>query len=189
MARDAGDVEEVVHADEPVDLVDLVLVDPEQRDQPLAQALLEVAGELEPDDLAEAAAADLVLDRLAQVVGLVGDVVVGVAGDAEERVIEDLHPREERLDVVGDHVLERDERLAVADRQEPPQQLLRDLDAGEHLGLLLGVAEHDDQAEREVRDVGERPADAEDERRQRREDLAAEELVELLRARPPSASS
>ena len=86
--------------------------------EPLAEARVELALELEPDDLAEAAAADLVLDRLAEVVGLVGDVVVGVAGDAEEGVVDDLHPREERLEVVGDDVLERDEAAAVADRQD-----------------------------------------------------------------------
>ena len=110
VAGDAGDVEEVVHPDQAVDLVDLVLVDLEQVDQALAQARLEAPGELEPDDLAEAAAADLVLDGLAQVVGLVGDVVVGVAGDPEERVVEDLHAREERLEVVGDDLLERRRR-------------------------------------------------------------------------------
>ena len=72
-----------------------------------------------------------------------------------------------------------DEASAVADRQEPPQQLLRHLDSRHHLGVLLGVAEDDDQAQREVRDVGEGAADAEDERRQRREDLRLEQLVEL----------
>ena len=51
--------------------------------------------DLEADHLAEAAAAHLLLDGLEQVVGLVGDVVVGVAGDPEERVVDDLHPREE----------------------------------------------------------------------------------------------
>ena len=42
--------------------------------------------DLDAHDLAEAAAAQLVLDRLQQVVGLVGDREVGVAGDAEDRV-------------------------------------------------------------------------------------------------------
>ena len=64
-----------------------------------------------PHDLAEAAAAQLVLDRLQQVVGLVGDREVGVAGDAEDVVVDDLHAREQRVEVVGDHVLERDERV------------------------------------------------------------------------------
>ncbi len=179
MARDAGDVEEIVEPDQPLDRVDLHRLGVEEPDQSLHQVIVELAGDLEADHLAEAAAADLVLDRLAEVVGLVGDVVVGVAGDAEERVADDLHPREQRLEVVGDHLLERHERCAVADRQEAAEELLRHLDAREHLGVLLGVAQHDDQAEREVRDVGERPADAEDERGQRREHLPEEEVVDL----------
>ena len=43
-----------------------------------------------------------------------------------------------------------------------------------------GIAKDDEQAQREVGDVGEGPADAEHERRQRREDAAAEEVVDLL---------
>ena len=114
-------------------------------DQLLAQPRLHVRRDLEPDHLAEAAAADLLLDRQQQVVGLVGDVVVGVPGDAEERVVDDLHPREEVVEVGGDHVLERDEGEAVADREEAAQQLLRHLDAGGDLLVLLGVAEQDPQ--------------------------------------------
>ena len=118
-ARDVGDVEEVV--------------EPEQarrRRRPGSSSIRSAstscarrrssmpALDLEPDHLAEAAAADLVLDRLKQVVGLVGDVVVGVAGDPEERVPDDLHAGEERGQVGGDHVLERDEGRPVAERQE-----------------------------------------------------------------------
>ena len=40
--------------------------------------------DLEPHDLAEAPAAQLGLDGLQQVVGLVGDLEVGVARDAED---------------------------------------------------------------------------------------------------------
>ena len=61
----------------------------------LAQRRLHAALDLEAHHLAEAAPAELLLDRLEQVVGLVRDVVVGVARDAEERVVEDLHAREE----------------------------------------------------------------------------------------------
>ena len=68
--------------------------------------------DLEPHDLAEPATAKLLLDRLEHVVGLVGDVVVGVAGDPEEGVVDDLHPREQRREVRRDQVLQRDERRA-----------------------------------------------------------------------------
>ena len=88
-------------------------------------------------------------------------------------------PGEERVEVARDHVLERDEGVAVAERQEAAQELLRDLDAGDDLGVLVGVAEDDPEAQREVRDVGERPAEADHERGQRGVDLLLEEAVEL----------
>ena len=69
---------------------------------------------------------------------------------------------------------------ALADREETPQQLLRDLDAGEDLVVLLGIAEDDDEREREVGDVRERPPTADHERGEDGEDLALEQLVELL---------
>ena len=65
-----------------------------------------------PHDLAEAAAAQLGLDGLEQVVGLVGDLEVGVARDAEHAAVDDLHAREQRVEVGGDDLLERDERVA-----------------------------------------------------------------------------
>ncbi len=68
--------------------------------------------ELDAHDLAEAPAAQLVLDGLQQVGGVVGDLEIGVAGDAEDVVVDDLHPREEHVEVVGDDVLEWHERRA-----------------------------------------------------------------------------
>ena len=57
------------------------------------------ARDLEPDHLAEAPAPELVLDGREQVVGLVGDVEVGVARHPEEAVGDDLHPGEQRVEV------------------------------------------------------------------------------------------
>ena len=74
--------------------------------------------DLDPDDVAEAAAAQLELDRLEQVVRLVRDLEVGVARQPERRALADLHLREERLEEVRDHVLERDEEAARADLDE-----------------------------------------------------------------------
>ena len=75
-----------------------------------------MAVDLEAHDLAEAPPAQLGLDRAQQVVGLVGDVEVGVARDAEEAVVDDLHAGEERVEVGRDELLERDERRALARR-------------------------------------------------------------------------
>ena len=180
VAGDVGDVPEVGEVEQAVDVVDLAVLEPQGLDQLLAQLRVHPGGDLEPHDLAEAAAADLVLDRLQQVVGLVGDGEVGVAGDAEVAVVEHFDAGEEHVEVGGDHLLERHEGLAaLADRQEAAEQLLRHLDPGDDLGAALGIAQQHTEAEREVRDVGERPAEADHQRRQRREDLLVEADVDL----------
>ncbi len=180
VARDVGDVGEVGEVDQPVDVVDLAVLQPQRVDQLLAQLRVHPGGDLQPHDLAEAAAADLVLDRLQQVVRLVGDGEVGVAGDAEVAVVDDLGAGEEHVEVGGDRLLQRHEGLAaLADRQEAAEQLLRHLDPGDDLGAALGIAQKHAEAEREVRDVGEGPAEADHQRRQRREDLLVEAGVDL----------
>jgi hypothetical protein len=83
----------------------ILLGDAERARQRLAQLRAHPRADLDAHDLAEAAAAQLVLDGLEQVVGLVGDLEVGVAGDAEGRPVDDLHPREERVEVLGDQLL------------------------------------------------------------------------------------
>ncbi len=71
-----------------------------------------------------------------EVVGLVLEGEVGVAGDAERPVVLDDHAREERVELRGDHLLERHEARAVGQRQEPGQQR-RHLDPGEALLAVL----------------------------------------------------
>ena len=101
-------------------------------------------GHLDPDDVAEAASPELRLDRLEQIVGVVGHLEVGVARDPEQRLLGDLHPREERGQEVRDHRLEWHEPLAGGDE---PVEPLRHLDAGEPLlGRVRVDGEH---AERE----------------------------------------
>ena len=140
-ADDVPEVGEVEHARR---LVDLLVLDLERRDQLLAQLRAHPLLDLEPDDLAEAAATELLLDRPHHVAGLVGNVVVGVARDSEERLVDHLHPGEQRADVGGDQRVERDQRPTVlADPQEAAEELLRHLDPGEDLVVLVGVVEDD----------------------------------------------
>ena len=72
--------------------------------QRLAQAPAHAGADLDAHDLAEAAPAQLLLDRPQQVVGLVVDGEVGVARDAEDVEVDDLHAREERVEMLGDQV-------------------------------------------------------------------------------------
>ena len=70
--------------------------------------------------------------------------------------------------------------LPVADRHEARQHLLRHLHARERLHVGDRVAHDHAERQREVRDVRERAPEADGQRRQDREDLAPEALVEAL---------
>ena len=179
MPVEANELPQVGQIERPLDVVDLALLEIEPVDQALAQVRLHPGRDLEPYDLAEAAAAELVLDGSDEVVGLVRDREVGVARDPERRAVQDLHAREELTEMARHDLLERDERPPV-DRDETGNDLLRHLDAGEGLRRRLRVTEPDSEAQREIRDVGERPPRADRERRQRGEDLVVEDPVDLL---------
>ena len=81
--------------------------------------------DLEPHGLAEAPAPELLLEREHQVVRLVLlELQVGVARDAEEVRLQDVHAGEEHVQVGGDDLLEQHElvRLDLEEaRQERPE--------------------------------------------------------------------
>ena len=87
---------EVGEVEQALDLVDLVLLDVEALAQALQHPGRGRGGDLDPDDVAEAPLSQLELDCLEEVVGVVGELEVGVPRDAEQRPLGDLHPREER---------------------------------------------------------------------------------------------
>src|SRR5207247_5344796 len=93
----AVELHQVLEVHQPADVVDLARLDLQRLDQLGAQGGRHVVVDLDADDLAEAPAAQLGLDGPEQVVGLVGDLEVGVAGDAEEPVVDDLHAGEQSV--------------------------------------------------------------------------------------------
>ena len=147
----------------------------QQRAHRLRHALLD----LEPHDLAEPALEDLLLDGLEQILGLirVRQLEVRVARDAEDEQAHDLHAGEQRAEVRADDVLERHEVPGSSERH-PAREALRHLHAREVLGSRRGVADLDRERQREVRDVREWVRRVDGERRQHREDLRLEELVD-----------
>ena len=177
-AVEVGQLVEVGEVERAVDLVDLVGRRAESLAEPLEHAARGRARDLHPDDVAEAPASQLELDRLEQVVGLVRDLEVRVSRDAKDRPLEDLHAREEPVEEVRDRRLERQHPPALPDREEA-RQPLGHLDAREALLARLRVAGEHAEAEREAGDVRERLAGADPERGQDREDLALEALLEL----------
>ena len=85
--------------------------------EPLAHAGRHVVRHLEPHGIAEPPPAQLRLDGLEQVVGLVRELEVGVARDPEQALLDDLDPREEARREVRDHLLERHEAPSVPPRR------------------------------------------------------------------------
>ena len=106
-------------------------------------------------------------------------------------MVDDLHAREERVEVGGDELLERDERQCPSSlvRDEARQHLLGHLHAREGRDLRLRVAHQHGERERQVGDVGERAPEPDRQRREHREDLAPEALVERARAPRRSTSA
>ena len=133
---------EIGEVEHPLERVDDVVGDAEPLLELVAHRPGHRPGHLETRHLAEARAAQLELDGLEQVVGLVRHVEVGVARDAEERPLAHVHPGEEARQIVGQHVLEGDEPPATAERQEP-RQALRHLDPREPLLSRVGIVDED----------------------------------------------
>lgn len=93
---------------------------------------------------------------------------------------DDLHAREEQVQVPRDDVLERDEGVLV-DLDEARQHLLRHLHPRVQRRVCGRVVELDEQAQREVRDVGEGAARPDRQRRQHGEDVLPEVALNRLR--------
>ena len=171
------ELHQVGEVEQALDLVDLVVADVEALAKPVEHARRRRGRHLDPDDVAEAAAPELGLDGLEEVVGVVRHLEVGVARDAEEHALGDLHPGEERGQEVRDHRLERHEPRPGVDE---PVEPFRHLDAGEPLLGGVRVDREHAEREREPRDVRERLPGADRERRQHRVDVAREDGLEAL---------
>src|SRR5437660_695934 len=97
------------------------------------------------------------------------------AGHAEHVVGHDLHPREQTIEMVSDHLFDRYEPLAVGEWEEPREQRWH-LEPREAADPRDGVAHQHGEVEREVRDVGERVRRVDRERREHREDALGERV-------------
>jgi hypothetical protein len=151
------------------------------RPQPRAQAGQHAVGhrvrDLEPDDFAETASAELELDCFEKVVSLIGDVEIGISRHPEGLAFADLHLREEPVEEMRHRVFERDPALRT-DRKKTGEAF-GNLHAREALLTCLAIAHEDGHAQRESRDVRKRLARPDREGGQHRIDLALEETFEL----------
>ena len=127
---------------------------------------------------AEAASGQLPLESLQQVFGVILlDLDVLIARDAEGVVLEDVHAREEVVQVGRDDILERHKALR-ADSDES-RQGRGHLDAGKELGPGHGIAHHDGEIQRQPTDVGEGMTGIDREWREHGEGTLVEEDVQL----------
>ena len=165
--------------DRAVAAVEVVLGELELLQQERSQAFGAARRHLQADRGAVVALAELALQRLAQVLDLLlVDPQVGVAGDAELRVVDDAAPREQRVQMGMDHRRQHHERVVVArygdrqlhqSRQDPRR--LDDRDRGLAAeGVVAG--ELDDEVEALVDDLRKGVRRVETDRRQQRPDVA-----------------
>src|SRR5262249_931354 len=139
---------QVDEVEEALGQVHLVLVYPETALEAVEHPSRRRAGDLDPNRVAETSAAQLALDGDEQVVGLVRHLEVRVSRDPKSAVLDDLHLREQPVEKVADHTLERQEDPALPDPEEAGQEL-GDLDASEPLFPRVGIADEDPERERE----------------------------------------
>ncbi len=179
MAGQLRELHQVAQVERTVDVVDLPLLDLQAGDELRAQLGVDARADLGAHHLAEAPVAQLGLDGGEQVVGIVGHFEVGIAGDAETAGADHLHAGEEQARVGGDDLLDPDVRLLLAvDRDEPADHLARHLDARDHFLTALRIANERSETEREARDVREGSTDPDRERREHRQHLAAEAILD-----------
>ena len=125
------------------------------------------------------AASQLRLDRSEEIFGVAVHIVeVAVARDPERKVTHDLHPREQRLQVQGDHIFERHVSLAF-DQRDEARQHGRDLDPREPLLLALRIANHDGEVERQMGDIRKRMSRIDGQRREHWKNLFSKYGVKL----------
>ena len=159
----------------------------------LAQSLADRRAHFESHRIAAAPAAQLLLDRDQQVLGLfLIDVQVRIARHAEGRVVEDPGAREEFRELPADHVGEEDvgaRARFAAGYPEHAREHARHLHHGETHGLLgiVGVEQRAD-VEAAARDERERMRGVEGDRRQDRKDLAVKEAAQPGRCSAGSRS-
>ena len=138
-----------------------------------------VRGNLDADGIGEAAGAEFLLYGFEEIFGILG---VGfhfrIARDAERLMLQNFHAGEEQIQAAGDQTFQGDEDNLVGFRKsEPAREQLRDLDAGEEMFALAGLAQEDADGDGKVGDEGKRVAGVDRQGREHGEDLPLKIIV------------
>ena len=137
---EAVEAPEPAEVEGPVDHGDRGFVDLELALQDLVHRVGHGGVDLEPHHAPELrAAVQHLLDRFQEIFVFVLELEVGVAGDAERMVRDDVHPGEQTVEVRGDDLLDRHEPGVVGERDEAGQDR-RHLHAREAVFAGLRIA-------------------------------------------------
>ena len=177
---DAVDLPQRRQVEQPGHLDDVAGVDVELAQQQLEHVLGHVVGDLEAHRRAEPAAGQLAFQRLQQVlVAVLLDLEVGVAGDPEGVVLDDLHAGEQHRQERRDQLLHRQERATPPGPSRGPSSTKRSTLSGtltraKCCAAVVGLLDGDRQVQAQPADEGERVRRVDGQRRQHREHLLVE---------------
>ena len=173
-----GELEQRSEVEWSVHHLHVALVHLQLADQQVAHLVRHLLVDLEAHhQRRQAASLEDVAHRLEQVVLVAVELEVGAAGEPERLMGEDVHAREQGVEVGADHLFERHEAVAARQRRETRERG-RDLDAGHALVARRRVGDHHREVERHRRDVRERVCRIDREWREDGEDLLREVGVE-----------
>ena len=171
---------------QPGHLDDVARMDVELAQQQLEHVLGHVVGDFQPHRRAEPPPGQLALHRLQQVlVAILFDLHVGVAGDPERVMLDDLQAREQHRQEGGDQLLQGQEpdarRIALpAGELDEPVHVVGHLDSGEMLPAVVGLLHRDRQVQAQAADERERVGRVDGQWCQHREHLLVEVRRELV---------
>ena len=148
---------QVPQAQQPAAFEDVAVLQAELLGEHRSPGRIETLLDLQAHDRSQTALPQTRLDELEQVVGhVLVHVVDGVPGHPADLAGPDLHPREQKIEVVGHHALKGDPLAGLRHPDQPRDaRPNRYLHARQRAVLLTRVAQRHQQIERQIRDEGE----------------------------------
>ena len=173
-----GELRELVHGEHAVDQEHLVVGGRQRVLHEAAQLLRHLGVDLEPDHRPAAAALQRGLEQADEVFGLFLDFELGVADDAEGALAVEIVAGEQAVDEQAGHLLQRDQahHLALGRQADEAVDLAGHADQRVHLLAVGGARELERDGEAEARDEREGVGRIDRQRRQQREHVV-EEIV------------
>ncbi|MGX1214022.1 hypothetical protein AB7M42_004287 [Bradyrhizobium diazoefficiens] len=176
---EAGELRELIHGEHAVDQEYFVVGGGEGMLHEVAQLLRHLGVDLEPDHRSAAAALQRGLEQADEILGLFLDFELGVAEDAEGALAMQIVAGEQSVDEQGGRLLQRDQPHRALGRQaDEAVDLAGHADQRVHLLAVGGARELERDGETEARDEREGMGRVDRERRQQREHVVEEVVLD-----------